>query len=113
MKVRLIKERTLNGFAIRHRNAETAVRHFIAVIRKAEWDRPIDIFRSFPTADVLGRGTERVVFDLGGNNFRLIAKYRFGHRSVRLYVNWIGTHSEYDKLLRKGKQFNVSFNEKG
>ena len=53
---------------------------------------------TFPSADLLGDGTEKVIFDIGGNNYRIICKYWFSRDDVHLYVKWIGTHAEYDKL---------------
>jgi mRNA interferase HigB len=48
-----------------------------------------------------------VVFDIGGNNYRMICKYWFGASRVHLYVKWIGTHAEYDGLCKKNKQYTV------
>ena len=55
-----------------------------------------------------GNGSNRVVFDVGGNNYRVICKYWFGITRVHLYVKWIGTHAEYDKICALRKQYNVN-----
>jgi mRNA interferase HigB len=55
---------------------------------------PTDITAQFTTATILkGR---RVVFNIKGNDYRLVAAvaYRFG----AVYVKFIGTHSEYDRI---------------
>ena len=80
---------------------------WLSKVRKADWETPTDIKATFSSADLLGKSSFRVVFDIGGNNYRMICKYAFGERSVRLYVCWIGTHAEYDKLCNDNKQYTV------
>lgn len=63
---------------------------------------------TFPSTDLLGKGSNRAVFDIAGNNYRLIGKYAFGDKQVHLFVCWIGTHAEYNKLCDNNKQFTVS-----
>ncbi|WP_298608866.1 type II toxin-antitoxin system HigB family toxin [uncultured Spirosoma sp.] len=53
---------------------------------------------TFGAADLLGNGTNRIVFDIGGNYYRMICKYAFGKNQVHLFVCWIGAHAEYVKL---------------
>ena len=47
------------------------------------------------------------VFNIGGNNYRLIAKYHFADVKVQLFIKLIGTHTEYDELCSHGEQHNV------
>jgi mRNA interferase HigB len=53
---------------------------------------------------LLGNGSKKVVFDIGGNNFRMICSYSIGRKEFHLFVNWIGTHAEYDKLCKNNEQ---------
>lgn len=72
------------------------------------------LIKTFNHADILGRGVNRVVFNIGGNSYRLICKYFFGRTMVHLFVVWVGTHAEYDKLCGEQKQYDVNmFLEKG
>ena len=60
-----------------------------------------DLKCSFGTADYVPPYT---VFDVGGNNFRLVVIVRY--RDGKMFVRWVMTHREYDdwcKLYRKGK----------
>ena len=68
----------------------------------------MDIKDTFASADLLGRGSDRVVFNIGGNNYRIIAKYYFGQEKVHLFIKWIGTHSEYNELCTKSQHFNIN-----
>ncbi len=38
----------------------------------------------------------------------MICKYAFGEKQVHLFVLWIGTHAEYDKLCKKGEQYTIN-----
>jgi HigB_toxin, RelE-like toxic component of a toxin-antitoxin system len=65
-------------------------------------------FRNLWRWCLLGRGSNRVVFDIGGSNYRMICKYAFGEKQVHLFICWIGTHAEYDKLCAGREQYTVT-----
>jgi mRNA interferase HigB len=108
MKVHLIKKQTLLDFAVHHPRSKTSLHDWIGKIKFADWERPDDVKSTFNTADILGNGTNRIVFDIAGNNYRIICKYVFGAKQVHLFVCWIGTHAEYDKICNKGQQFTIN-----
>jgi mRNA interferase HigB len=64
------------------------------VVRAAEWSRPTDIKEMFRSADILAN--DRVVFNIGGNKYRLVAAVHY--RGKRVYIRFVGTHSEYDRI---------------
>jgi len=41
----------------------------------------------------------KVVFNIKANDYRLVALV--GFRTKRVYVLWLGTHAEYDKIKIK------------
>ena len=82
MKVHLIKKQTLEDFAYEHRRAETSLEDWVEKLKLANWTQPGDIKNTFNTADLLGKSSNRVVFDIGGNNYRMICKYLFGMKQV-------------------------------
>ena len=108
MRVHLIKEKTIRRFALKYPASKVPFEDWLGKVKYADWEIPEDIFCTFPSADLLGRGSNRVVFDIGGNNFRMIGKYAFGENTIHLFVCWIGTHAEYDKLCKGGKQYTVN-----
>jgi len=67
-----------------------------------------DIKQTFGSADFLGNGSSRVVFDIAGNNYRLICKYAFKSKQVHLFVCFIGSHKDYDELCKNNEQYNVN-----
>ena len=107
MKIHLIKEKTIRNYALDNAGSKIPFEEWLSKIKKADWNKPADIKNTFGAADLLGKGSLRVVFDIGGNNYRMICKYAFGEGYMRLYVCWIGTHAEYDELCDNKEQYIV------
>ncbi|MGM0506313.1 MAG: type II toxin-antitoxin system HigB family toxin [Bacteroidota bacterium] len=107
MRVRIVKEQTIHGYAAKHAESRKTCEEWIGKVRSADWESPEDIKCTFGSADILGNGTARVVFNLGGNNHRIICDYSFRRKSVALYVSWIGTHDEYSKLCQLEGQYDA------
>jgi mRNA interferase HigB len=61
---------------------------------RADWGAPADVKREFGTASILRDG--RVVFNIGGNKYRLVVWINYPYRIV--YVRFIGTHAQYDRI---------------
>ena len=61
---------------------------------KADWRSPADVKREFGTASILRDG--RVVFNIAGNKYRLVAWINYPYRVV--YIRFIGTHAQYDRI---------------
>lgn len=108
MKVHLIKRQTIEDFAKANVQSRMSFEDWLEKVKYAYWGLPEDIQATFGSADLLGKGSNRVVFDIGGNNYRMICKYVFGEKQVHLFVCWIGTHATYDKLCKKNEQYTVN-----
>lgn len=108
MKVHLIRRETIDAYKKQNAQSRVSLEEWLVKLKYADWVIPEDIGYSFPIADLLGKGSNRVVFDIGGNKYRLIAKYAFGDVQVHLFICWIGTHAEYTKLCKTGEQYRVS-----
>lgn len=107
MKVHLIKKETLEIFADNNARSRISLEDWLAKVKAAEWESPEDILYTFRTADLLGNGSDRVIFDIAGNHYRMICKYWFGTRKVHLYIKWIGTHAAYSKLCKRKDQYTI------
>lgn len=92
---------------MKHAGSKVSFGIWLEILKGADWYKPGDIKRTFGSADLLGEGCERVVFNIGGNNYRIICKYLFGSKMVHLFVCWIGTHAAYDKLCERNEQYTV------
>lgn len=108
MKAHLIKEKTIRNFVLKNARSKVSFEDWLSKLKRTDWNTPEDIKDSFNSADILGKGTYRVVFDIGGNNYRMICKFGFGDTEVHLFVCWIGTHAAYNELCRQNKQYTIS-----
>ena len=94
--MRIVSVGTLKAFwdQSAHRDAEQPLRAWVKVTRASAWANPPAVKRMFNSADILRDG--RVVFDIGGNKYRLVAWVNFHYGVV--YVRFIGTHGAYDAI---------------
>ena len=92
--MRVIALRTFRAFWEEpgHADAEGPLRAWYAEASSADWQTTADIKARHRTASVLKEG--RVVFNIGGNKYRLIVHVR--HPIA--FVRFVGTHQEYDRI---------------
>jgi len=107
MKVRLIKRQTIVDFVKANAQAKEGFDIWMNQLKHANWSNLNDIKNTHNSADLIGNGTNRVIFDIGGNKYRMICSYYVGRTNFHLYINWIGTHTQYDKLCAQNKQFTI------
>lgn len=93
--MQVIALRTLRQFWERHPQAETPARDWYTRAARAEWTGPADVKAQFG-ALVDFVADNRLIFDLGGNKYRLVVHVAYRYR--RVLVKFIGTHQEYDKI---------------
>lgn len=108
MKVHLIKKQSIEDFATANARSRTSFEEWLEKLKRAEWEKPTDIKTTFGAADLLGKSSNRIVFDIGGNTYRMICKYAFGEKQMHLFVCWIGTHAAYNKLNENNEQYTVN-----
>lgn len=108
MRVHLIKKETIRHFVEANARSKTSFEDWLEKIKYADWSHTNDIRSTFNSADFLGNGSDRVVFNIAGNNIRMICKYVFGDTQVHLFICWIGSHTAYDKLCTGNGQFVVN-----
>lgn len=107
MRVKLFLQRSIEDYIVNHANGKRHFLSWLKSIKEADWNEPADITKVI-NGNLLGRGSNRVIFDVGGNGqnaFRIICQYKFNcpHSQgkimkVHLYINWVGTHEEYNRL---------------
>jgi len=108
MKIHLIKKQSIENYILRNARSKVSFQIWFSMIKRAEWNEPNEILSTFNSADILGKDSNRVVFNIGGNNYRMICKYYFGNVKVHLFVKWIGTHAQYTKICKEEKQYYIS-----
>lgn len=95
--MRIIAKRTLRQFWERERrftDAKRALEDWHTQVSQADWSTPADVKIQYGDASIL-KGS-RVVFNICGNKYRLIAKINYPYRVV--YIRFVGTHAEYDRI---------------
>ncbi|MGH9586241.1 MAG: type II toxin-antitoxin system HigB family toxin [Acidobacteriaceae bacterium] len=77
-----------------HRSIKAALDSWFHEVRQAKWKNSVDIKRMYASASIIG--AERVVFNIKGNEYRLVAAVDY--RRAIVFIKWIGTHKEYDNI---------------
>ncbi len=92
--MRLIALSTLKTFWIRHPDAKQPLLAWHEHVKHADWQSPTDVKTDFGSASILQDG--RVVFNLAGNKYRLVAWINYPYRVV--YIRFLVSHRQYDQI---------------
>ena len=92
----VVAQRTLREFWERPGRGESrqALTDWYRIVDKTEWRNFADVKAQFPSCDYVGN--DRIVFNISGNKYRLIAKVDYAFHLV--FIRFVGTHEEYDNL---------------
>jgi mRNA interferase HigB len=88
----VVSLKRLREFWSIHPNAESPLRGWYTQTSAASWRTFGELRETFPSADLVGNCT---LFNIGGNNFRLVARVFYG--SYKVYVLRVMTHQQYDR----------------
>ena len=75
-------------------DAKDALNNWYRLVLQADWANYHEIKTMFNSVDAVGN--DRFVFDIRGNNYRIVAMIFFDIRTV--YIRFVGTHKGYDKI---------------
>ena len=94
--MRIIARKTLKLFWDKpaYADSEQPLRAWFREASAADWKSPAEIKADYRTASIIG--DDRVVFNIGGNKYRLVVRINFAYRVV--YIRFIGTHRQYDRI---------------
>ena len=92
--MRIVTYKRIKEFSEKHSDSETALNVWYHLVNRKEWGNINELKRDFNSVDY--GGNHRFVFNIKGNNYRLIAIISFNAKKV--YIRFIGTHSEYDMI---------------
>jgi mRNA interferase HigB len=98
--MRIIARRTLREFVEKRAGQKdqpalkTALNAWFYEVSKAQWTGAADVKRLYRTASVVT--AERVVFNIKGNDYRIVAAVDFEKGIV--WIKWIGAHKDYDRI---------------
>jgi mRNA interferase HigB len=104
--VRIIARKTLRDFveSLRgskdHKAVKSALDAWFHEAQSSDWNTPADVTRAYANASIVG--SDRVVFNIKGNAYRLVVAVDYRRQIV--FIKWLGTHAQYDKIdVRKVK----------
>jgi mRNA interferase HigB len=86
MKVHLIRIKTIENYVLSNARSRPSFEDFLEKLKHASWLKPLDMKDTFGAADLLGKGSNRVVFDIAGNAYRMICKYAWREKSAPFYM---------------------------
>ena len=95
--MRIIAKSTLREYWKTNKDSEQALLSWYKMSTKAKWQNFNEVKMQFGTCKIIG--SDRIVFKIKGNKYRLIIKISFDNQLI--WIRFIGTHSEYDSINAK------------
>lgn len=92
--MRIFTEQALKEYAEALPDVKVALQEWTTVVKNSKWTCFADVKRTFNSVDNVGN--QHYVFNIRGNNYRLVVVIKFTIQFV--YVRFVGTHAEYDKI---------------
>ena len=94
--MRIISHRKIREFYKQpgHEDSRVALQRWYDIAERASWSSLADIKSDFPATDYVGN--QHYVFNIRGNNYRLVVVIKFTIKYV--FIRFVGTHTEYDKI---------------
>ena len=85
---------SLKDYWHKHSTARKGLELWYADVTSKHWKIPNAVKKDYARASIIGNN--RVVFDIKGNDFRLVVELNY--QKGWAIVKFIGTHAEYDKI---------------
>jgi mRNA interferase HigB len=91
---RIFAKSTLREFWELHPDTEQHLKTWYDTAMSSAWRTPNEVKQTFKNASILKDG--RIVFNIKGNNYRLVAKFNYEKQWV--FIRFMGTHADYDNI---------------
>ncbi|MBU1077420.1 MAG: type II toxin-antitoxin system HigB family toxin [Spirochaetes bacterium] len=91
----VISKKAIVDFIKKHPVSKSSLESWYYETCHDNWKTTMDIKKKYPTASFLK--DNMVIFNISGNKYRLVVK--LAYHTQRVFIKWIGTHSEYDKKI--------------
>ncbi|HZO82328.1 MAG TPA: type II toxin-antitoxin system HigB family toxin [Candidatus Binataceae bacterium] len=107
LSVRVIARRTLTRFveSLKEQKGQRAVKAALDAwfheVERARWRNSVEVKQSYATASIVS--ADRVVFNVKGNDYRLVAAIDYVRQIV--FIKWIGTHADCDRIDARRVQY--------
>lgn len=110
--MRIIARKTLKQFVDKLKGSKdqkavkSALDTWFHEVLRADWKTPAAVVNAYANASIVG--PDRVVFNIKGNDYRLVVAINYRHQIV--FIKWLGSHADYDRIdvktVRYGHQAN-------
>lgn len=90
----IISRKALLDYIQQYPSAATALSEWYYELLKSDFQNYNDLKNTYPHASLVG--DDRVVFNIKGNNFRLIVRIVFIYKTIQ--IKWFGSLAEYNKI---------------
>lgn len=90
----IIARRTLLDYCKLYPQASTALQQWYAELIERDFATFNELKAVYGNVSIVG--DDRVVFNIMGNQYRLVVRMVFAYKTIQL--KWFGTHAEYDKI---------------
>lgn len=90
----VVTRQRLVAFWTLHPKAKVPLAAWYRHAKAANWSTPQDVREDFRSADFIG--DNRVIFNIGGNNYRLVVRISYTFKQV--LVKFVGSHKDYDGI---------------
>lgn len=91
---RIFAKSTLREFWEKHPDVEQYLKTWHDTAKHSDWKNPNDVKQTYANASILKNS--RIVFNIKGNSYRLVAKFNFEKQWI--FIRFIGTHSDYNEI---------------
>jgi mRNA interferase HigB len=90
----VISYKIIREFTLIYHDSGPSLNAWFKIVGKTNWANFHQLKETFNSVDSVGN--DRYVFNIKGNRYRLVALINFNVRTI--YILFLGTHTEYDKI---------------
>lgn len=89
---RIFSKSTLREYWELYPDSEQYLKTWYDTAMNSDWNTPNEVKLTYANASILKES--RIVFNIKGNSYRLVAKFNFEKKWI--FIRFIGTHAEYN-----------------
>lgn len=94
VRMRIISRKALREFWEKHPDTRQVLQAWYADVKRADWRSPSDVKNIYRNVSFVANN--RAVFNIKGNRYRLVVAIQY--EFIAVYIRFVGTHQEYDKI---------------
>lgn len=94
--MRIITKKRLEDFIETYPDSRASLKFWYDVIKSSNFYSAQEVIQVFNAADYVGN--DRIVFNISRNKYRVVAKFQFHPKAQLVFIRFIGTHTQYDKI---------------